>query len=468
MKKKQLIYLFVFCFLLNTPAAYSQDVPTRNISLKEFIEQAYENDTVFAKILIDQLNLKYQKALKIPAGDLVVSVTNQHSTYLDIDESKVDNSVSLSKLFPYLGTTFGADYTSSVSSSTHAISSELDAYISQPIAENAFGRDTRLLSKIVGVEIDVAKYQIIEAYEDYLASLIQIYFDWYSVYKSVETAQNSYQENVKLLENIKQRQHSNIALPIDVNKVNLQVLAKKENLISLENQHIQYLNMIKQAMRYKEEIQINPQDPRLYDNAVIDFDDRYAVFCRESRTYQVLSLLEEKSSLQVDRDADKLFPSIDLKVGYLIEGDEYDLQQSKKTVYGKVELEWPIIGQQERAQHKLSKIAYQKQQLSNQGTYADLHTNLKNVYDAIGRERQLIDIADEKIRLSENILKDETRNYSYGRVTLNDYIDEINKLEDSKFNKINHAIQLRKLIVEWMRLTDELITKDEARELTPL
>ena len=93
---KRFSCLFVFLFLLSTRAAYSQDALIRNISLKEFIKQAYENDTVFKEILIDQLNLKYQKALKIPAGDLVISVTNQYNTYLDIDESEVDNSLSLS------------------------------------------------------------------------------------------------------------------------------------------------------------------------------------------------------------------------------------------------------------------------------------------------------------------------------------------------------------------------------------
>lgn len=465
MKKILLISFFSILIFLGAAIAQAQDTPAREIPLKEFIEEAYENDTVFQKILIDQLNLKYQKALKIPAGDLVLSVINQYNTYLDVDESEMDNSLSLSKLFPYLGTTLTTDYASSVSSSTRAVTSELDAYISQPIAENAFGRDTRLLSKIIGVENDVASYQIIEAFEDYLAGLIQIYLDWYTAYKNVETAQNSYQENIKLLQHIKQRQRSNIALPIDVNKVNLQVLEKKENLISLENQYNQYLNMVKQAMRFKEEAELIPQDPRLYDNTVIDFESGYTHFCRESRTYRILSLLEEKSSLQVDRDADKLLPSIDLKIGYLVEGDEYDLRQNTKTAYGSVEVEWPFIGQEEHAQHNLSRIAQQKQQLSNQGTYAALHTKLRNIYDAITRKRELIAIADEKIRLAEDIVKDETRNYSYGKVTLHDYIDEINKMEDSKFNKINHTIQLRRLIVEWKRLTDNLITKDEAKEL---
>jgi len=177
MKKIPLICFFSFLLVFSLSAAFSQETSIREISLEEFIQEACKNDTLFQKILIDRLSLKYQKAIEIPAADLVLSATNRYRTFLRTKESEVDNSLSLSKLFPYTATTIAADYTSSVSASTRAITSELDVYISQPIAENAFGRDTRLLDKIVGVEIDVAKYQIIEAYEDYLASLIQIYLD---------------------------------------------------------------------------------------------------------------------------------------------------------------------------------------------------------------------------------------------------------------------------------------------------
>jgi len=40
-------------------------------------------------------------------------------------------------------------------------------------------------------------------------------------------------------------------------------------------------------------------------------------------------------------------------------------------------------------------------------------------------------------------------------------IDEINKLDDNKFSKISHQIQLKKLIVEWLRLSDNLVTESD-------
>jgi len=259
MKKIILICFLTSLFSLGLGLTFAQESVTQGVSLEEFIRQACQNDTTFQRILIDQLAIQYQKAINIPAGDLVVSVTNQYQTFFDPKESEVDNSLSLRKLFPYTGTTISTDYTSSVSSTTRAVTSEFNTYISQSIAENAFGRNTRLLSEIVGLENDLAGHQIIEAYEDYLAALITVYLNWYSAFKNLETAENSYRENSKLLDNVKARQRSNIALPVDVNKVNIQVLAKEENLIILENQYQEYSNAVKEAMRYKnKDIEITP------------------------------------------------------------------------------------------------------------------------------------------------------------------------------------------------------------------
>jgi len=59
--------------------------------------------------------------------------------------------------------------------------------------------------------------------------------------------------------------------------------------------------------------------------------------------------------------------------------------------------------------------------------------------------------------LAEAILEDERENYSFGRVTLNDYIQAVNNLDSNRFNKVLHESLYRKLKVEWLRLTDRLV-----------
>ena len=53
------------------------------------------------------------------------------------------------------------------------------------------------------------------------------------------------------MENINKRKKASIALPLDVNKIDLQVLAKQENLIELKEEYQNKLNFIKQSIRYK-------------------------------------------------------------------------------------------------------------------------------------------------------------------------------------------------------------------------
>ncbi|MFC1658299.1 TolC family protein [Candidatus Omnitrophota bacterium] len=453
----QIILLALIQLLPGSLLIGQEQENTRIITLDEFIRLACSKDTVFQEILIDELALKYRKALTLPAGDIVLSVESQYDLFFNPDEQDTENSVSLSKLFPYTGTDISAEYSSSVGSSTRTPSSEFTASVSQPIAENAFGRNTRLLDKITGIEIDVARHQIAEAYEDYLASLIQIYYDWYSAYENLKTGRSSYNENVKLLENIREREKNKVALPIDVNKINLQVIAKEENLISLEEKYIEYLNLVKQALRYEGAEDLLPQDSSLYASLVADFRKDYDKFRENSRTSLILKLLEEKSSVEVDKYADELLPSINLFAGYSLSGSGHGIESKEKTVFAGLSLDWPFPGETERAGYETARIGFEKAKLSSDNIHIRLYTGLLNLNQQIEREKKLISLADEKISLAQSIVDEETKNYSLGRVTLNDLIDEINRLEDNKFSKISHQIQLKKLIIEWLRLTDTLI-----------
>ncbi|MBN1794074.1 MAG: TolC family protein [Candidatus Omnitrophica bacterium] len=459
------IIMSVVCVCYPVVAAADGDDGGRTLSLTEFIRLASEKDTSFEEILIDELALQYEKALQLPAKDLVIEVKSQYVTVLEEDEEAPENTVSLSKLFPLQGTDITAEYNSSIKSSTYDITSDYSIIVSQPIAENAFGRANRLLDKIVGIETDIARHQIIEAYEDYLATLIQRYFDWYSAFENVKTAENSYRENVKLLENIKEREKKSVALPIDVNKIQLQVLAKEENLVALRTTYARSLTLIKEAIRYEGDEAFIPEQPVLYEDRTIDFAGEYRRFTDASRTYKALTMLEEKSSLKVDKAADALLPSIDLFAGFSVDGTGHDVVPTDKQAFAGVSLEWPLPSQVERAEYETAKIARDKTALGTEGTYARLHTSLSNLYDQIERERRLIELSDQKIKLAQSIVEDETENYSFGKVTLNDLIDEVNKLEDNKFNKISHEVQLKKLIVEWLRLTDTLVAQNRVEDI---
>ncbi|MCK4816270.1 hypothetical protein KA005_10920, partial [bacterium] len=184
-KRKVLILIVVLMIVfvsIKLVAEESPEMQKQNnntvLSIREFIDISTKKDTEFEKILINELSLQYEKDLGLPARDIVLSVKGQYDFILSQDREETEAGVSLSKLFPFVDTTLTAGYDITPSYTSTESTSEFTFEVSQPIAKNAFGKATKLQDKIIGIEIDVAKYQIVEAYEDYLAVVIVGYYDW--------------------------------------------------------------------------------------------------------------------------------------------------------------------------------------------------------------------------------------------------------------------------------------------------
>ena len=452
--------LITFLFIstaavLPVMAATSQaQLPT--LPLKEFIQQATHNDVTFETILIDQLALQYRRAILLPDSDVIMDVKYRHHFYLDQDRNNPEATLSLSKLFPYNGTEVSLSYNKTSSLSSTSDDSNLQFLISQPIAKNAFGKGTRLQDKIIGIENDISRYQIVEAYEDYLASLTAAYYNWYSAYENLKVGESSYKSNQQLMENILDRQRQKIALPIDVNKMELLLIGKKENLIVLQEIYNSYANLIFKAIRHKGAkpyIPVKPERPV----ANVEYQQGYEKFTQHSRTYKTLRLLEQQGTLQVEKSADELLPSTNLLLGYQLDGNEWGIRDQENSFFAGISLRWPIGRSIDKAKQHIAQIEHKKTVLSNQNKYEELRTNLKNLFLQIQREEKLIEVSQKKIKLAEAILKDEAENYSFGKVTLNDFIDAVNLVDENRFNYTEHGVQLNKLLVEWLRLTDQLV-----------
>lgn len=453
--------LFFYSIMAGSSWAGENRQDVQYIGIEKFIKTAVRNDKTFEEILIDELSLKYLEALELPAGDLVLSVKRQHEYVLTEDRSGPELTVSLSKLFPYTGTTISAEYTTALAAGSDENESDFSATISQPIIANAFGKATNLMDKIAGIATEVARHQVTEAYEDYLASVITVYYNWYFAYENLKIGESSCQQNLKLLENIKKREASKIALPLDVNKIHIQALSKKEDLIELQEKYNSVLNIIKQAIRHNGGAVLEPVEPFNYKSKDILFKDGYEKFKKTSRTYKILDLMEEKSSLKVKKEADGLLPSANLLFEYTADGEGKDLDRAVSTVFAGISVDWPFPDRHGRADYEISKVNDRKTRLSNKNKYLQLETDLKNLFNQIEREKKLIAIAEEKIALAESILEDETKNYTYGKVSLNDFIDAVNRLDENRFSRILHLIQLKILTAEWLRMTDQLISKND-------
>jgi len=431
----------------------------RPLPLQEFIELATKNDPAFEAILIDRMAIQYRRDSLLPDRDLVLDVKHTHHFYLDQDRNSPVTSLSLSKLFAISGTDVSLSYDKAYSTASSSDESTLQLLVSQPIARNAFGKSNRLQDRIIGIENDVLRYQVTEAYEDYLASLTVAYYNWYSAYENLKVGQASLESSKKLLANILERKRQKIALPIDVNKMKLALAGKQENLVVLQEIYNNYNNLVSKSLANRNGVGYVPVKPGS-PAGDIQFESGYQRFTDASRTYQVLRLLEQKGTMEVARAADDLLPSTNLLLGYQVDGKDWGINNPDRSFFAGISLKWPIGHSVDKARHKLAEIEHKKTVLSNRNKYEELRTNLKSLYLQINRERELIKVSEEKSRLAEAILRDESENYSFGKVTLNDYIFAVNSVDENHFRLIEHTVARNKLLVEWLRLTDQLVRDD--------
>lgn len=446
-------------------SAKVEQAQKRIISLNEFIALATSKDTVFEEILIDELSIKYNKDLKLPARDLVLSVKADYDIFFSQNREEPAAFVSLNKLFTKTATEVSATYSSKPSLSSIKNNSEWSLMFSQPIARNAFGKQIRLLDSIADIENELALYQIVEAYEDYLSSIIQLYHSWYEAYENKKIAESSYSENLKLLENIKERKRNSIALDVDVNKTNIQVLAKKEKLILFSEAYTRILVLIKKAIRYDDIQILLPKNPDLFCAAEFEFSAKYSAFKDNSRTYSILNSLSQKSSLDLYNNAQELLPSINLFGAYSVLGKDFKVIDEDNIFAIGISMDWPIGNQKARAEYELAMIAERKVELNNRSIYESLYSDLIDLYSKISEKRKIIAITEERAHLAQLVLDDETENYTYGKISLNDFIQSVNLLDEHRFAAIKHNVELKKLLIEWLRLTDMLVPERESIDI---
>ncbi|MFC1670651.1 TolC family protein [Spirochaetota bacterium] len=456
--KRLLLIIFISIFYVAN--IYGQGNETV-LSLNRFISSAAENDPAFQKILIERLYLKYSKDLNLPLSDIVLSVTGQYGLFVN-NENKLnkdyEGAISLSKLFPFTATEVKTAYskTGDYGLGRGWYSSTFSVEVSQEIAKNAFGRTTRKKDSKIGIENELARHQIIEAYEDYLAALIKLYLEWYSAYEKLKASEIIYRDSVDLNNLVRRKRRYRIAFPEDVDKSYLERLDAREELITWKDQFNRLKMNILSVSGLKDKSNLKPVRP------VIDKIDttREATFHVEnSRTFVMLNLLEKHGVIDEKIAKDDLLPSASLFAGYNLIGDNYRFINPGHKVYFGISGDMNFGKQREKAVRRIARINIKKNRITRISTLLTLKTNLFNLYSELRRQGKLISLAENKLKISKKVFRAVKRNYYIGKASLNDLIIAKNQADENRYKKIYHDILFQQLIVEWKRLSDVLVKR---------
>lgn len=427
------------------------------VTLDDFLRAVPEKDLGFHRILVDELKLKYRRALDVPAADWVASVLADYRfdprERLAEEDSEV--GLGLQWLLPKTGTTLSAGLSDGQSGLTGGYS-RWEAGLTQDIARNAFGRAVRMEDRIVEMEIEIARHQIVEAYEDYLARLVAVYLDWYFAHENLKAARQGHRESAGLLENVEERRRRSVALAVDVDKVRLQVMTKEERVVRLAAEYEVQSNLARRAMGLESSEAVVPRDPTGRWTMPGEAEAALAGFRDDSRTARVLRRAEDLGLQTVLRYADDLLPSLELGVSY--RATDRDGADGEYRVVSAVELALPVRRSRERARHETARAELRKAELSTADVLSRAGVDLRNLAVRIAAEEKRIRMTEERIAVSERILGEEKENYSLGRTSLNDLIRFVDDLEEQRFSRIARSVERTRYLVEWLRLSDRLVS----------
>ncbi|MBN1798921.1 MAG: TolC family protein [Spirochaetales bacterium] len=435
---------------------------TTVLDLSAFMQLVCRHGT-FKEFLIQELSLKYNRILGTPQIQLILDTTAHYTIALDSAEgSHLAGSVTLSSLFPASGTEVSAEYDTGRSVSGTVQNSSVSLKVEQAVLNNAFGTTNRLKELMAGNENELARYQILEAYEDYLTEVIALYIEWYAAYQNILYAEKSLEQSRTLLNLTRQKRQYNIALPIDVNKSTLQVLTAEEQLNKAENAYEILRKEVAMLTGFtSNEFSSIPGDPVLSEYN-IEIDNEIDAFMLQSRTVKMLDLLTTMSRQELDIALDQLLPTAKVYAAYNISGIEYlPLENQSNDLELGFSVSVPLLNTGANADVELKKNLLEASILSQSNQKENLNLQLTTLRDTIAFLNKQLELAEQKLSTARLIVRDEEIRYNQGRSGLDDVLKAYETLDSINQSRISIMVQLHKSYIEWLRFTDTLIDENK-------
>jgi len=461
---KQLFFICIMISLICAVGSAQEAQHDTVLKLTAFIQLVCKHST-FEEILIEELSLKYNNILSTPQIRVLLNTDAHYTLALDPNrDSYPAASIALSGLFPASGTTLSAEYDTGRSPSMTGSSpnSSISLKVEQSVLNNAFGSTNRLLAIMAGYETTLATYQILEAYEEYLAQLLNIYIDWYAAYENLKYAQKSLQDSTTLLNLTKRKRQYNIALPIDVNKSTLQVLSNEEQLLKARRI---YESLRKRAAMLSgmapEEFTYIPGDITLSLDE-INMEEKNNHFLSNSRTVRMLELLTTISKHELDLALDDLLPTATVYAAYTLSGDEYlPLENQANDIELGFSFSMPLLNTEAKAKVKIQKNVLEKSLLSQTNQKQELNLQLNVLHDSIAFFKKQLNLAEQKLNTARLIVREEEIQYNQGRSGLDDVLNAYETLDTINQSRLTAIIELIKSYIEWLQFTDTLINENK-------
>lgn len=430
------------------------------LSFREFLAKTLKNDPRFELILMEQLYLKYGKDLGLPPSDLLLEVNGQYGYYvLDEDRHReVDrrHGLALSKLFPTTGTRLALEYAKNSVFRGGSVeqATSLGFEIGQAVGRNAFGRITRKTERRIELQTDLARHQLVEAYEDYLASLLVIYLGWHRAEERRAAAESAVREATLVYDLTLRKARFGIAYRHETQRSRLDVIIANQNLVAARAEERSTRRRVSALSGLKDEDLPGTELPNI---AARNSDSGQAP--PAERTRKMMKLLQDQGLVVEEIAEANLLPSAEIFAGYQLLGDRYDLARPDRRVYFGATVQINFGRKQDKARHETAKLDSRRLRLQARRLVISLDETLATVRDQLAAALELQKLGRERLTTAQSVLAAEHYNYRLGKSQFADLSLARTQVESARVNSVEQEATVAQLRVELLRLEDRLVQR---------
>ncbi len=436
------------------------DSSQKFLDLNEFVRAARANDVGIEKVLHERVQTTFLRSLSLPSPGVLLQIENQYGFSLDEGERTTVLDLAASKEITTTGTTLTASH--SLNRQEDREEDQTRVALEQSLFRNAFGKQTRRQDQKLIKENEAILLRTVEAYEDYIATLISGYFDWQLSHVNRTVAQELLSESQSLQHFIEERSQRHIASKVDVGRVALESMGYEEAILELDISLVKQGAEIASAMGKEVLNDLQPSALLDWTNLKLDFEQTRTAALSKGRMLGAYALAEEAGALEIQLRKEDLDPAINLIGGFRYDDStRFTVSTDRKEVYVGFNAELPLWDQKSGAEVK--KAAYEKMSatLAKKEYLKNLSSALRAQEGRIQTQRKRIELSEKKWTVSKDVARRERKRYENGKIDLETLISARQAQANSRFEFLKNRIQLNKDIVEWLRLTDQLIVKDE-------
>jgi len=426
------------------------------LNLREFFDLSEKNDPEFKKIFAEEEKSKYIHDQGLPSPKTTVGLEHNYGLISGSPAHSSALTGAITRDIVETGTSL---------SLTHSKTSRLtrkgnvtSLQIEQSLYKNIFGRDVRLQEDSLDLQTEIIKLNVLENYENYLLSILTIYLDFKKTDLDFQLAEKNYTEAQVLKENVRRKFKSNIATKTDLNRSELLVLNRKEDVINKRNLLMSKKYEIQKIIGLDHELSgANPIDEisSSFEIKKIDQQQQKVENLRPILIANLNQQIASKKHIQLERANDPTFN--------FVAGFNHDKSTGSNTVIIRNEttvgfkLEIPLGDSKSKADAQLANVELYKTQLSFRSMVLESTRKIEDYKNKIKEFFNKIQLNKQQVQLTKSILVDEEKRYAYGKIDLEKLIETKNNYAEYRFQYQANLVEYAKNYLEWLSLNDQLI-----------